>query len=376
MARKQAHIVLIDDYPDTQSARQRELEAHARVSVFHPSEIGIRDILSADLILVDYQIDNWKDREEIKSISLRPRDGLALAAVLRAHLEDNGKASPVAFAIYSAHLARLSGAPREWSISRANNLEWAFSKNQGRNDTPLVKQMTSLADSILKLPADWPDEDPKRVWEVAKRLLALPVKTKWAERATETVEECHPPMYRLSHSSHGLAFLRWFLQRILPYPCFLSDINYLAARLRVSLPSLQEALSKSQKFGKAITPFLYKGILHDFLGMRWWRSGIESFLWDLTDGNSTDSSRIQSKVTELTGFELEPSKFGHPIVCLDEELRAEKLCDVGQAVRIQPEDWPPYADQAWTTIELASDVPSLRALVVAQDKSRLKEVGA
>jgi hypothetical protein len=49
----------------------------------------------------------------------------------------------------------------------------------------------------------------------------------------------------------------------------------------------------------------------------------------------------------------------------------DKFAAMEDAVRIRPDDWPPYADQPWTRIELALDEPRLRALVVAEDREKL-----
>ncbi len=365
-------ILLVDDKPDSQGARRHELEANARVKVLHPNELEIKDLIAADLVLVDFQLDDWPERDRISQISMCPSNGLALAAVLKAHLENKPKTRPTAFAIYSAHLDQLSGGPREWSIARANNLEWAFSKNQAGNDISLVQQIRSLANAVLCLPKDWPTEDSGRSWDQVSRLFALPEKAIWYTRAAESIQECHPPIYRLSHGSHGLAFLRWFLQRILPYPCFLWDIHFLAARCRITRASLETALAESRTFKNALETYSYRGILGDFLGQRWWRPGIETFLWHLTDGHSNDSGLVRTKLQALTKIELEPLELAQPTVCLDEEYRPLKhFCDIDKAVRIQPEDWPTYADQAWTSIDLARENSSLGALVVGQDKSRL-----
>jgi hypothetical protein len=373
--KKVPRILFVDDNPEAQSARQRELERYARVKLLHPDEVESRDLLSANLVLVDYQIEEWSQRDEVSTLCMKPQNGLALAAVLRAHLEQSEKTRPVAFAIYSAFLERLSGGPREWSIARANNLEWAFAKNQSRNGASLVDQMTSLAQAVVQLPKEWPSDDAEKSWNLAKKLLSLPVKTNWERRALESIQECHPPIYRLSHSSHGLAFLRWFLQRILPYPCFLMDVHHLSCRLRVTLESLENALKHNKKLQRLLESFVYKGILHDFLGKRWWRSGIESFLWELTEGNSTDAGRIHGKLQGVTGDEIEQLKIGEPVVTLDEDFRPlTKFHEIKESVRIQPEDWPLFADQAWTTVRLANEFPSLRAIVLAQDEARLETV--
>jgi len=43
-----------------------------------------------------------------------------------------------------------------------------------------------------------------------------------------------------------------------------------------------------------------------------------------------------------------------------------------ESVRIRPDDWPSYADQAWTTIEMAKNEPKLRAIVIREDVELVK----
>ena len=63
----------------------------------------------ADLVLVDYRLKNWQERNNLGPvISLKPINGLALSAVLRAHAEEHG-ATPTAFALRSGHLGDISG---------------------------------------------------------------------------------------------------------------------------------------------------------------------------------------------------------------------------------------------------------------------------
>ena len=66
---------------------------------------------------------------------------------------------------------------------------------------------------------------------------------------------------------------------------------------------------------------------------------------------------------------LEPTASPQPVVCVDENYQPlSEACDSTEVVRIQPDDWPPYADLAWTTITLARENPRLSALVLEQDR--------
>jgi hypothetical protein len=372
---RKPNILVVDDEPDLQRARRQELEPKAFVQVKHPSEVRLSDLKKADLVLVDYVIEHWPERAQLAELATRPQDGLALAAVLRSHLSQSPKPlSQPAFALYSAKLEELAGAPREHSIARANNLDWAFPKTQGHGETPLGDQILSLANAVRRLPSEWSysDENPDSAWRTVKRLLALRPKTSWESQAVEDIEGCFPPIFRLSQGTHGREFLRWFLQRILPYPCFLWDITYLSARIRVSRDSLDEALKRSKKLSALVGRYAYEGILCDFLGQRWWRAGVENFLWKLTKGNSGDRRRVLDGLNEVSGIALKEIEETQPVVCVDEDYRfLDHLVDISDAVRIQPEEWPPFADQAWTSIKLAKEHPSLRAIVLNQDRARL-----
>ena len=103
--------------------------------------------------MIDYVLDDWPERDATATISLRPPDGLALAAVLRGHAEKL-EGSPTAFVLRSAHLPELSsGFPPETRlhvIAQQHNLEWVLDKNDalGRQTT----QIRSLSAAVKSLP--------------------------------------------------------------------------------------------------------------------------------------------------------------------------------------------------------------------------------
>jgi CheY-like chemotaxis protein len=372
MTNEQPLILIIDDRPEEIESYREDLQGKASTEVMRPSEIVLEQLDAADLVLIDYKLESWPTRDNLSEIGLRPMDGLALAAVLRAHTYVARKPdSPTAFGILSAHLRELAGdlppRHREHVIARAHNLEWVFEKSSHRPD--LVRQFSSLADAVRRLPQEWPVDSPEETRLHIRSLLALP-DADWSERAFEEVEGCHPPIHELSEWTHGLEVLRWLLHRIFPYPCFLFDTRYLAARLRVTHSSLIEALDS--KLGAALRPVQYSGILFDFPGKRWWRSGVESWLWEVTDQQSFDVRAVRAALKALLGHDLSPSIQDEPVLCLDSNLEVlNEFADARDAVRLQPDDWPPYADQAWATIKVASEDPVMRALVIERDRYRL-----
>jgi len=368
-------ILIVDDKPDEERVRVGELSREIKTVIEHPQDVTEYDLRTADLVLVDYRLDYWPSRDNASSIALKPVNGLALAAMLREQACKNRNQSPTAFAIRSAHLDELSGdlPPdyREQAIARTHNLEWAFPKTRNSWDIPVFDQIISLARSVRQLPASWPQSSAAQSWDLINKLLDIPEES-WMLRAQEDVEECHPPVHELSDASHGLAFLRWLLHQILPYPCFLWDTYYLAARFRITHASLLRAFEEDNGLRDFLGTSEYKGLLAGFIGPRWWRSGVETLIWHITDGDPFNVDLVRSKLTSQITGNLESIEYTQPVVCVDRQYRPlSTLSRIEDAVRIQPDDWPPYADQAWTTIELAKREPVLHALVVSQDRNRL-----
>jgi len=370
----QPHILIVDDEADQERSALDQWKAAAHFTVLHPQDVTHDDIWEADVVLVDYRIEYWPQRDNIGTLSLQPQDGLALAAILRAHARS--APSPTAFALRSAHLNELfrplPPESRLHILARALNLEWVFSKSSSSGMVEMVHQVVTLASAIRNLPPTWPLDNLDETRRLVEQFMAIPEDASWAGQAWQDVEACHPPIHELVEQSHGLAFLRWLLHRILPYPCFLWDTYRLAARLRVTHASLRSALDSN--FSSLLEPCRYKGALIDFLGLRWWRCGIEAFIWELTEGEPFDPQRIRGLLAQRTGILLEPTISLQPLVCVDENYQPlSEACDPAEAVRIQPDDWPPYAEPAWTTLKLAREHPRLKALVLEQDREQFIE---
>jgi hypothetical protein len=328
----------------------------------------------ATVVVVDFRLDDpWKERDERSTVSLKPMDGLALTAVLRSH-ERTLDGSPTAFVLRSAHLADLSPSfppdSRLHVLASQYNIEWVLDKQA---DVDLqMRQIGSLARAMDELPKDWPVDDADETGEIVGDWLHLP-EHRWRQLARQDIEDCHPPLHEMSERKHGLRLVRWLAQRILPYPCFLWTDSRLATRLRVTRESLRVALG--QGLDARFEPAKYVGQLHDFEeGTRWWRAGIEAILWDVTGGRSFDSAGTREVLNQDCGNSLVPLPLSQPVLCLDYNFRFRKVpYDVADAVRVQPDDWPVYAEQAWAATEDARDEPRLAAAVIATDRHRLSD---
>jgi hypothetical protein len=225
----------------------------------------------------------------------------------------------------------------------------------------IVGRATSLAEAVQMLPETWPSGEAS---EASARSLLAGADGPWVDRCWLDALSCQPPVHRMSERSHGLAFLRWLLHRVLPYECFLWSDARLALRLGVSVSDLDEALRADESLFQQAH---YRGVLHDFMGRRWWRSAIESELWEKTDGKS-DGSEVAALLEPSLG-RMPTLLDGRPVICIGEDLSFLPEPEPSSGcVRLEPDDWPTFADQAWTTRTLAESHAELRSLVVPRDR--------
>lgn len=371
-------VLLIDDDPASVDAQRLVLEERVRVILRHPSELRRADLQAASVILVDYRLTEWSERDGQSSLALRPLDGVAVAAVLRSYADGRISRRPRVYAIHSGNLSELSGGlpakSREHAIARTLNLEWVFGKGVGYHAAGLTSQVMELADGVSKLPDRWP-ANAERADLRLTRLLAVPQRVGWRSRALADVQTCRPPAHAWALATNGTGIVRWLLHEVLPFPCFLLDIHYLAARLRVSPASLRKAMVASPRAARALAPCAYSGIFRDFVGTRWWRAGIEHLIWSWTKGDPFNPASLQAAVAKYVSPNLEPVIPGQPVVTVDAALRpSDALIDIADAVEVQPDGWPSYAEPAWIEKSLAEQDDQIRTLVVARDRGRLQRL--
>ena len=189
-------ILVVDDEADKlRSGLQLALGAEAELTVRHPQSVEPEDLGTAHLVLIDYLLEDWPERET-RSAAANIRTGLALAAVLReaANEGSNGR-HLTAVALHTAHLSDASGRIRspysKHVVARLNNLEWVFEKSD-----PDYRGVVQLARAAQRLELDWPD-DSSASERLAREFLSLDDKHDWADRAWREVRECQPPVYEL-----------------------------------------------------------------------------------------------------------------------------------------------------------------------------------
>src|SRR5687767_11159418 len=98
------YVLIVDDEPGTQVGLVAQLQdAGLRADALYPEEVSADDLSSADLILVDQRLSEWHELAGVASLARLPIAGLAVAAVLRAHIVQSGKRRPTGVAVHSGH---------------------------------------------------------------------------------------------------------------------------------------------------------------------------------------------------------------------------------------------------------------------------------
>lgn len=386
-SRRPRVLFVDDDELANQQQLQAALEHHnVDVRLRTPEEVHQSDLSWADLVVVDYFLTDWPERD-VDSVARSPRNGLAAIASMRSTLlpplAERGPGSAplqtVAFALWSANLSEASfNLPTEvlpHVFSRENNLEWAFRRQQ-LGTGPAGRQVALLAHAVRELPDRWPEEHTGAETQLFAMLglsdqeaADLPPATLWRTDARQEALDCRPPLHELSARSHGLALVRWLLHRILPYPCFLLDDLQLRARLRVD--ALEGGAAVDIPLLEALEPYCYTGIMAEFEGRRWWRAGVEDWLFTVTHGQS-GSPRSVLEAAQRHGARTDQTWL-RPVVVIGGDLaRSEKLAEVEDTVRVRPDDWPVFADTAYARRAEVVDDADLRALVDPIDRFSLE----
>ena len=362
-------VLIIDDDP-AQESFALELSLHG-VEAEHvfPGAVTAALLDDADIVVIDEYIDEWPEREHLAaSPSLYVRDGIALAAVLRAHLENRGvnsehvNASRTALILRTGKLEELAlGLPRYlWPVvvSGRTDLEWVVEKQE-----VTAAQIAAMAHATRALPRVW---DPARP-QPQTEWLGVP-DGPWRDLALSQVEDCRPPWSTLALTSAGRVWLAWFLQRILPFPTFLIDDARAAAQLGLRPPALDVLLAGDGEIAQALRTAAYKGELANLKGRRWWRAGISTLAeMFLDDGRPKPMDRA-AKLEALHGSKLERLDLGYPVFVIDSNYETREPVDVTAAVRLQPDEWPSYADSPWLALDRIEDEPDLAKLIVIDDR--------
>ncbi|MFM9626855.1 hypothetical protein ACKI10_04450 [Streptomyces galilaeus] len=366
---EQPCVLLIDDKPDEERGRAASISARGLKTIVRtPQNVTLEDVAQASVIAVDEYLE-WGSGSHPEVPAFFPVDGLALVRVFQRHAWDMKK-SP-AFVLRSGELEKLGKslppAIRESALAAQHDLDWAFNKHDAKEG----HRIAALAAATHELRRTFPSGTG---WEGGLAWLGL-AETEWREIAATQVDACRPPDHSVADYTSGSSWLRWFAQRILPYPTFLLSDLHASVRLRLPLADFRSVLASSSPLSHKINEFRYSGNLRDFSGHRWWRAGIDHFVdslladgdWDVSEGEL-----LADKLTELHGGTLGSLPQKHPVVTIDANYtESEWVVDSSEAVRLSPDLWPVFADEPWASIDDAEEDPHIRSLVAREDQNRI-----
>lgn len=365
-------ILIIDDKPDeVRNQVALGLGDQVETLVVHPSEVEMSQLEDSNLVLIDYRLEEWSERDA-QSVSLKPATGLALAVVLREQVDRSQKDKLTAFALHTGHLddiqGRLPSATAQHVLARMSNLEWVFSKKERRR----YQQMILLANAVQQLPKNWPSKSAASISEV-RRLLGMDGSFGSFERCWQDVLECRVPVNDLTEGGHGILFVRWLLHEILPYPSFLWAEYWVAARLGITIESLREVVGGDSLLAEDLKSMCYSGILAGFLGDRWWRGRLEDYVWELVSQSNAEEKTLQQVLNERAQMELKSIDVEPALVSLDTNWEPTgRFLSPMNAVTLRPDHWPTYADTAWMDIEVVRENFDLQSMVDPLDFHRVE----
>ena len=379
MSRQPMHtdkVLVLDDHPDT-----NPLAAEESIDVVHPIELTKERLATAAVVLVDYLIDDWESPSASETfvnmenlpLACMPSDGLALASIVQAHerreAREHQRHSPLAVALLSGELDLITPGfnSQEHMVALTYSLDWAFSKTPDPAHPPLSKRVFGLRDAICSLPEYWPDTE-EELNRLIRELMGLD-DVEWAAVAWSDLEASHPPIHQLARWTDGMVMMRWLLQRILPYPCFLLDERYLSARLGVSVDWTRTHLNSGLR--DLLSPTQYTGVLSDFLGTHWWAAGLDDLLWPVEQAANDTTEPVAIWLEEQLGAKPELSARPKPVVCIGPDYRAiDEQHPMSECVRLQPDDWPVFAHDAWARVVDVQESPELSVQVIVADRDK------
>ena len=355
------HILIVDDQPDSVEGLVKLALANgdAAIDVRHPRDIVATDLSNCAVVVVDHYLEDWPELDS-QPPAISPRDGFALAAVLRSQVSTDMPGP--AMTILTGQLPKLAGAlpiqAAEHLLARRHDIEWVFSKSTSR----VAHRLRDMANAVEALRKAW--RTPFELDDLASEWLALQ-DTRWRGVALDHVVQTRPPIHTLGVETNGSSVLRWFLQSILPYPSFLTDIYWTATRLGVTTRWLKTELSKGSELCERLSDCAYSGAFSTFSDQRWWRAGLADTLAELSDEQPFDRQALNEGVCALSSQDPEFLKENRPVLALDPEtMEATHVVDADAAVQVAPDGWPTYADSIWAAIEDVRNDPTLMEIVL------------
>jgi hypothetical protein len=383
-----ADIVYVDDEPDQLLALAQRAKARKRFVEFEPPVPGEAKTVVAGANLWVFDFFNDEEQRQHPQLAAVENNGLSVFQQFR-HLV--GDARPPAMVV-SNHLAAALGSDvnldRRHIVAQEVGVEWIAPKVSNQVDA--LAEILALADSVAKVrsaanalnAADAADY----VAELAWLTLALPRNTEWTFGAIRDVSAWRPPAWlgpKADQRSAALkeevtidpdlrsvrAIVAWLLRQALPYPSFLVSARHAAVRLGLDIDCFRAAEAGNTKLSRMLKRILYKGILADFEGARWWSAGIDAAAWDLPRDATQRSTALGALVAPTALIEL---AIVDPVVVSNADLvETDEIASAAECVRAADEYFPAHASPAWVKITDARVDKGLARKVKLEDQREL-----
>ncbi|MGC5365715.1 hypothetical protein ACPXCE_29275 [Streptomyces sp. DT24] len=368
-------VLVIDDEPEVQLGYTAAMGLDGlRVVVRRPHEVSAADLQEANVIAIDY-VFQWENFPHPQELSYWPVDGLALAGVVSRHLSRmRTRASVVLRTGAVSELAQdLPKHVRVPLLAAQSGLDWILEKGSTDN----ADNLRQLADATAALEPFF-SEEGARGWNEGCQWLRLP-SLEWREAALAEIQVCRPPEHVVASYTSGSAWLRWFTQRILPFPAFLISELRAATLLHISVDQFTRIVhSGNSGLSRRLQECAYEGHLAGLVERRWWRSGLESLVDDIlmeADPALPIPEALAEGYAALHGAAVQVLPFQRPVITIDADYVEDGVAEFEDCVRLAPDAWPVYADEPYALREDAADLPDVGAMVSRGDRERVKSVG-
>ncbi|MEV7090259.1 hypothetical protein AB0O07_30985 [Streptomyces sp. NPDC093085] len=368
-------VLVIDDEPEIQQGYTAAMGLKGlKVVVRRPHEVTAEDLEQANVVAVDY-VFKWPDLPHPEQLAYWPVDGLALAAVMSRHLTRlHTRASVVLRTGAVVELAQdLPKQVRVPLLAAQSGLDWILEKGSTDN----AGNIRQLADATAAL-EPFLTQEAVFGWNEGSEWLSLP-STPWQEAALAEIQVCRPPEHVVASYTSGSAWLRWFTQRVLPFPSFLISDLRAATLLQIGVTQFRDILENADSdLARRISKCLYRGHLFGLVEPRWWRAGLENLVDDLlveADPTLPVPEALAQRYAALHGGPVEVLPHERPVVTIDADYKEDGVAEFEDCVRLAPDSWPVFADEPYALREDASDLPDLAAMVSRGDRGRIASVG-
>lgn len=388
-----ADIIYVDDEPAPLLAAARAVRAGSRINEYLPDVLELAEVAAvaaANSNLWVFDFFNDPVDEARAGLARSTSNGLSLFQQFRFLVGDSRPPAVLISNDLEAAIGQDVNPARRHILAEQLGVEWIAPKI-ARDGGQVLPELTTIADAV-KTVRELADgmrviEPAEYVAEFAHRVLALSRTAEWSRLAIRDVATWRPPSWAETLDDHRLQALRdavpidpklraarsivaWLIRQVMPYASFLVSRRHVAVRLGITLPCLDAALAEDTSLQRKAKRAIYKGILSEFGGPRWWSAAIDNLAWGLPREKDARTAQLTTLVAPAPLRELD---FTDPVVLSSAELvEIDEIAPAAECVRATDEYFPSHAPPAWVRIKDARQDRALARKVRLEDQDRLE----